>query len=600
MKPHTFRRPRFRAFSMRTQLTLILLVAILTTIAALTFTSYRRQQRSFIEEYTSSTKTILAMEQDGLDQYIKDLRAYASAPCLNVPVYNSMLQKSLFSADETSAIRTEIQNEFHSRTDILSYALTVLFQGVRFERPLHGQHVQAVADTQTASTKPYQMCEASPMNEYIAPAEGDKVFFTYHHFLIRLQDRKPISLTSINVDKTQLKLLLSHHKTYKQNLLLMNSQGEVLYSGSADLEKEASRIYASFAEDTTSRYKLGGEDSLCIRDTREDTGLTMISLLPRQELNAQAGQFIRPVVMEIAVVLLLLLLVLWLIIRRITVPLISLSHKMSRTGQGDFSTFAVNSGCKETEILRRSYNDMISELDELIQKNYVANINEKNARLKALEAQLNPHFLYNTLQAIATQALLADQPEIYDMIVSLAGNLRYTVKGDELVPLRDEITYVKSYILLQQTRLGRRLETNLQIAQDCHDILIPKISIQMLVENAILHGLRDDGSTLHISIDVDATTIGHRGDVLRITVKDDGRGITEDEMSVLHYVMTQADILSPDNHRVGLANLANRLRILYQGQAKLDLQSSEGQFTTVTMELPISDGVKENTPTVES
>ena len=92
---------------------------------------------------------------------------------------------------------------------------------------------------------------------------------------------------------------------------------------------------------------------------------------------------------------------------------------------------------------------MAAHINELIETNYISSINEKNSRLQALEAQLNPHFLYNTLQAIATEALLADCQEIYDMIVSLSANLRYTIKGGELVRLQEELDYVVRYILLQ-------------------------------------------------------------------------------------------------------------------------------------------------------
>lgn len=110
----------------------------------------------------------------------------------------------------------------------------------------------------------------------------------------------------------------------------------------------------------------------------------------------------------------------------------------------------------------------------MIETNYISSINEKNSRLQALEAQLNPHFLYNTLQAIATEALLADCQEIYDMIVSLSANLRYTIKGGELVSLQEELDYVDRYILLQKTRLGGRLEVTKKINPKVNLAVIPK------------------------------------------------------------------------------------------------------------------------------
>ena len=171
---------------------------------------------------------------------------------------------------------------------------------------------------------------------------------------------------------------------------------------------------------------------------------------------------------------------------------------------------------------------MVSHIDELINQNYVSEINEKTARLAALEAQLNPHFLYNTLQAIGTEALLNDQPQINRMLASLAANLRYSIKGGDPVRLKDEIVYVNNYIMLQKIRFEERLHVQIGISGEYDNFLIPKISIQTLVENSILHGF--DDTTESISIHIRASRIG---DLLQIQVTDDGCGIDEPHLKEL-------------------------------------------------------------------
>lgn len=126
-----------------------------------------------------------------------------------------------------------------------------------------------------------------------------------------------------------------------------------------------------------------------------------------------------------------------MIVRLTTAPLTAFSRRMKEVGNGNFSPIEENGGSRELLALSRSFNEMVSHIDELINQNYVSEINEKTARLAALEAQLNPHFLYNTLQAIGTEALLNDQPQINRMLASLAANLRYSIKSGDPVRLKD-------------------------------------------------------------------------------------------------------------------------------------------------------------------
>lgn len=263
---------------------------------------------------------------------------------------------------------------------------------------------------------------------------------------------------------------------------------------------------------------IGGISYLALRRTSEETGIVLLSLLPKSAWDDRARDFLLPLVMQIAVITICLIIIVTLMIRMITIPLKRLSYQMGKMGEGDFSPTAFGGGCKETCALTESYNDMAAHINELIETNYISSINEKNSRLQALEAQLNPHFLYNTLQAIATEALLADCQEIYDMIVSLSANLRYTIKGGELVSLQEELDYVDRYILLQKTRLGGRLEVTKKINPKVNLAVIPKISIQMLVENAIIHGMPEDGAVLHIII-----RVCMENNRLLISVYDDGR-----------------------------------------------------------------------------
>ncbi len=578
----------FRRLSIWAQLTLIVSSIITLAFCLIIYTTYTRQMHSFIQEYRDSTQTILDMESTNLDQYIRDLRAFCVRPCLNVPVYNSLLKTGSFSAAEQEAIRQEMQSGYHSRTDLRAYAITVLGAGLRFERPAGGQHVLAYSAGDVRHSAEYLACGSNAKYEYIAPPDNEGTFFRYYHYMIRLRNREPISLSRIDLDTTQLRLLLSKHRQSNESLCLYNQQGELLYTNLRDLQpderRQSDELYKLAL--TSDRIALHDNTYLLAAKCSSETGLLLVSLMPQRIIAQRARSFLNPMLLMAIVIIIMLIAVITIVLQLITDPLARLSAQMSRMGDGDFSTFRSKSGCRESDALTASYNDMAKRLNELIETNYIANLNEKNARLKALEAQLNPHFLYNTLQAIATEALVDGSPQVYDMIVSLAGNLRYAIKGDQLVRLDSEMNYVRSYILLQKTRLGDRLTTEEHIAPESLSVMIPKISIQILVENALIHGMRSDGAPLHLILT--ASVSEH---TLTVTVRDNGTGIDAQQLAALNQQLSDPHPLQPGQQSIGLANLSSRLRILYQGGAKLEIDSAADAYTAVTMHIPIKEAI---------
>ncbi len=174
----------------------------------------------------------------------------------------------------------------------------------------------------------------------------------------------------------------------------------------------------------------------------KSSGIRLLSLTPLSYIDSQIGQLQKSVLLSGIVVWLLTVVLIYMLLRLLTIPLRTLSAQMQKTGEGDFRSRVDVEGSIEIRKLSESFNSMVAHIDQLIRRTYVAELSEKDARLAALEAQLNPHFLYNTLQAISTEALVNDQPQIHRMITSLASNLRYTIKSDTLVPLKREMSYV--------------------------------------------------------------------------------------------------------------------------------------------------------------
>jgi hypothetical protein len=171
---------------------------------------------------------------------------------------------------------------------------------------------------------------------------------------------------------------------------------------------------------------------------------------------------------------------------------------------------------------------MMDSIQELIEKTYVAQLSERTAQLTALEAQTNPHFLFNTLQAISTQAIVRGQEEIYNMITSLASLLRYSGKGGNLAALETEIDHVEKYLSLQKARFGDPLAYELSAEPSLLLMMVPKLGLLSLAENSITHGFK--GGVTEIRILIHAEKQG--GDMV-LQVWDDGCGIEKDKLNEL-------------------------------------------------------------------
>ncbi|NLD04106.1 MAG: histidine kinase, partial [Clostridiales bacterium] len=269
-------------------------------------------------------------------------------------------------------------------------------------------------------------------------------------------------------------------------------------------------------------------------------------------------------------------------IKLITTPLTSLAHWVRRVGTGNFSAVETLEGSYEIKGLSEDANQMTKGIQDLIDSTYVAQINERTAKLTALEAQTNPHFLFNTLQAISSQAILDHQDDIYKMVSSLASILRYSIRGGNLDTLETELEQVRMYLFLQKTRFGERLTYDFSVDENILSINVPKFCILSLTENSMIHGIKENVTDIAIRI-----TASTDEENVIIRVSDNGYGIDGEALSRIRCALENPDLHISEN--IGLINLASRLRLLYGNKARmlLESQSAPARSTSVSILIPL-------------
>ncbi|MDD2214602.1 MAG: histidine kinase [Oscillospiraceae bacterium] len=254
--------------------------------------------------------------------------------------------------------------------------------------------------------------------------------------------------------------------------------------------------------------------------------------------------------------------------------------------QGDLRLLKVPihlNGASELVLLADEFNRMMNELNDmnhrLVQTSmqlYESELAQKQAELNALYSQINPHFLFNTLEAIKGSAVDENAHDTFIMLTDLARLFRYAVREDKLVRLSAELDVISSYLALQKMRFGNELKYEYQIEPELLGQQIPKLLLQPLVENAVLHGMEQNGSVM-------IWLTGHRkGDKVLLEVRDNGAGIDEKRRQEIMRQLRQ----HRGNQHLGLYNTYNRLTNLYGKKGGLVIRQMQGQGFAVDIYLP--------------
>ncbi len=555
----------------------------------LIYTSYQRSLQVITQTETESSSRVLSMEIQELENYIQELSRFCVQSCYD-RTFTQIVEKDgpLLPAEE-SYLKNQMRAYFYSRNDLKHLHFYLMNHALQLDRTNNGLRTHVFSEQEIVASDYYQQCINNPYFHAISPSEDTDVLFHYSHSLLRIKTKEPLVLIDVAVDNTFWESLSTNHQKPGEFIALTDESGLLLHSGNDSL------LSASSQDILLETGSLTPGDSLyCILDGHpflvtcaegNTYHMRLLAFLPVSYIDEQIAQIRYSILATGLLISLALLLFIIILIRLLTRPLTILANKLIAVGKGDFTSTVDISGSLEISNLSRSFNEMIRHIDRLIQENYVAELREKTARITALEAQINPHFLYNSLQAIATEALVNEQIQIYNMITSLASGLRYTIKGGDCVPLCQEMEYVKNYVLLQKMRMDDRLQVTFSVEPDTQDYIIPKISIQLLVENSILHGLGPDRDSISIAIHTYL-----KDDSLSITVSDNGCGIDSAQLSAIRESF-RTQHATPGNSHIGLANLYGRLHLLYREKASVKIETQPGSYTRITLILPAAKEV---------
>lgn len=566
------RTPLWLAFTVFMSCCLVILTLFLS------FSNYRQGVSSAIERENESTSQMIDLKLQSLEQYLQELSDYCILPVKESEFYRDLLSSAPLSALRIEELQREVGQYYYTRTDLLSYRMDLLQQNVTYERGLKDQRMKTREGVTSEMAAVVAACADARSNYVVAPSESSNGLLRFSHTIIRVSDSMPVALVTIDVDQSVMRTGFTG-----QTVVLFSGDGEVLYTNAPeDLEDailEAAAVSGgehdhSSDDDTVT---LAGNDYLRVCGST-DTGITLTVLTPIESITDEMAHLRTSSFLQGLFFLVLSIAVTIVLIRYLTAPLAQLADSQTRMAEGDFSRIHIGR-CKETTELGRSFNDMSEHIDRLVNDNLIASINEKNARIEALEAQVSPHFLYNTLQAIGAEALLNDEQRIYEMLVRLANNMRYSINGAKEVTLAEELEFTENYIELQRLRMGEHLQVSHRVERELLGTYVPKCGLQQIVENTIKYGRSGDIDSLHLEID-----IYRQGITIVIRVWDNGAGMSEERLEEIRERIAAREPARTTG--IGLVNLSSRLHMMYGERAQMHIESSddpENHHTCITL-----------------
>ncbi|MFJ7934487.1 sensor histidine kinase [Sporosarcina sp. NPDC096371] len=398
----------------------------------------------------------------------------------------------------------------------------------------------------------------------------------------KIDINNPITLTKIGeisfyYTTEQLDNMLNRHEGALATYFLLDNEGKSIYSSDKGTPSNLLENVSLRTNETKMKWQ---HDNYYINTVANSGDFTYVSVIPDKgwkKLSIVRGTMWIVITLLIAVAILISYSFTHNYSRRIT-NIISIIRQVENGNLN--ARIPESKHDDELSKIAVNINSMLEELNNYIEQFYLLNLKQQHAELKALQAQIDPHFLFNTLEAIRMVAVMEGSKTSGKMIFHLSKLFRYSLESKDVVPLYTEIEYLNQYISLMQFKFPNKLQVYFDIPSEVEQIMVQKLILQPIIENYFIHGFKKGQSDNTLII-----RAVKLGDMITVRVEDNGKGMTEVELSTIlrHINLDEGDEMKS----IGLRNIHQRLKLKYGEQFGIALKSIKDQGTIVTLSIPV-------------
>lgn len=571
--------------TLRLKAIIVFLLTLSIAMVLILLSGYYLTIEQNMEEYIRYNTTILGLEAESIEFHL-----------------NQILQSSLafYRNDNLMGILRETHSRYDSSEEIRAGLFTILNSSPyitqvhlyssmqKMDYVVHGTSTaQGTADTGiTVSEIPYNKViitnQKSPDYGFPAIKHQDEFVITMSRSIYDFPRNRYLGQIDIDMNLDYFRNMSAALSEY-EILAFVSEDGDILYtSGNTN-------AIGNLLPDTNPSDLLSEEYTVLSSSVRPN-GFTeeynLIQAIRNEAITANARTFARHNLLIGIVISIISMAVMARILSGYTKPFGYIENQLKKISAGNLDVKMDIHDTPEFVGLARQFNDMIDSINNLIISGYKLEISNKNYQLKALQAQMDPHFINNALQNIGAEALKKGNRELYYSIMQFGGMMRYTMDFQSLmVPLRDDLKYAVNYLNLQTMRFKDKFTYSITADDKTMNIPIPKLLLQPLVENVFKHGKNSDGKTIHIQI-LTALNDG----TLYLECSNDGKGLTETELKRIQEMIIKAREAEEESRHIGLINLSRRLSIVYGSRSSIEINS--GIETGFTVKIQIREILK--------
>lgn len=598
---------KIQNLTFRTQIFLALMLLLVFPLIILGVSTANRTVRQVNDQYLDTLDTITRQTNLNLETLLADAEKIGNLHLINDDILKIMKRDygndSIRFAQDSFFMRTQIGQANRLNSSVVSCIFQNKF-GFTFDYNINTH--RDLVETLDKMAIWAKIARNSDHNSYVGPIQHPLYSATIYKNVLPmvkiLRDANTsteIGVFYISINFNAIANILQSSKLPNSIMLFLNDRGERIFTSDEGFVQNADN-----RELLSQLQQLGGQtDELTpirhenIRANRMDytvttvfnrtTGWKIIHFIDNTVMKSAYRSIFRTYSAIVFLSLLLGLLLAYFLSSGLTKSIGQLCRKIDAYEDGNSTPITLEGTLLNSDLQKvvNSYNNLNLRLADSIRQNLNIRFNEKLLKFKILQAQVNPHFLYNTLNLISSLANIHDVPEIRTITNSLSDLLRHNLKSGPIIPLRLEYEQAAKYVAIQQIRFPGKFTFSASIPEEYLDIDIPVFLLQPLVENAIVHGFEETATGGTISINAYART-----DVLHILVADNGAGIVPEIQDAIRSSFLSDTVLQIDHDAgssIGLVNVHQRIQAYYGKEFGLTVDSAPSQGTIVDLSLPL-------------
>jgi two-component system sensor histidine kinase YesM len=582
----------FGKISIKTKLVMLLITQILIPLVLIGFLSYKNSESIIKENSTDYSRDILHMIRLRLDDYINNLIQISQDLLYDEKIYEALMSDSsiedpLKIYESQSSVNSHLKMVVISRPEIRSLCIYTNDGKVFYQD-------DNTREAGFRNVLPYEEMLGQARKEKGKPSlyimsDGQRAQDIY--MIRQINDRdsfEELGLLIMHVKKEILDQVYQGLTGNLENIMILSPNMELIASRDYDDLSVMTDVLNESIEGYMGE-KIDEKAGMFISYiTQQITGWKIVSYVSLDVLYKDANTLKNNIIMLCIAAVIVLSFVTLIIAVNIVKPINNLVNGMKKVQSGEGIRLEID---REDEFgfLQRAFNEMASEIHHLVNWVYREQLTRKEAELKALQSQINPHFLFNTLEAINWMAQLNDVPEISDTVSDLSDLMEASIgRDDRLITIEEEFRYADKYISLQKRRFGDKIELIKDIQSDVYDIKIPRLLIQPLIENAVYHGIERNRGRGTINLNA------YRDEQGRVCVEviDNGAGMGPEELEELNARLAMdndtyfKNLGGKKRTSIGIENVNRRIKLFYGENYGLKMESRIGEYTKVTVTIP--------------